>query len=514
MTVVRDLLTDETISCPELAALIDRLRIEIAALWTDRIITRAGTHYGERARDEVFRWARDGLQALRDSLATGSSDSFQRYIETIGRSRLQLGFEMQEVVQAWLLIKDILTPIIIEEMLEDRNTLWTAISCLDSNLRLGTARFVSLHREHLLAAYRQLTETLLEKQGYAEVLQTITSEALRLTGGQSTAILLIDEFDDLYTAVESGTSIHDLSTILNRVIPVSDQPVPEQAYYLNTLQEEVSDGSCSVSTLLVAPLRLRSRGIGVLLAMNHPAGFNDDDLRAVRFFADQAAIALEYAHLNEQHEKLAILEERQKLARDLHDSVSQSLYAVTLYAEASTRLLAEEETAKAMEHIIQLRDAALTAMREMRLLVYELRPHVLADDGLITMVRNRLQTVEERVGIETAIDCSGFERLPLEIEEGLHGIIHEALNNTLKHTTARSIAISVHLQDDTVRADIRDDGEGFDPAEGFAEGGLGLTGMQERARTMNATLEIQSSTGQGTHIQVVIPLKSGVTEHG
>jgi len=511
---VRDSWIEETVICPDLAALIDRFRPEIAAAWADRVISLTDTHYSERARDEVSLWASDGIDALQLCVQTGSTESFQAYLETIGRSRLQLGFEMQEVVQAWLHIKNIITPYIIAECPDDPDRLLALLSCLDSILRFSAARFVAIKGEHLRTSYTRLTETLLKKQGFSEVLNSIALEGRRLVGARSAAVLLVDEGDNLYTAVESGDSIHDLSVILDQKLPESSKTIPDEPFYENILPLNGTEAPISVSSLLVSPLSLREKEVGILLAMNHPGGFNDDDLRMIRIFSDLAAIALEYAHLNEQHEKLAVLEERQKLARELHDSVSQSLYAMTLYAEASSRLLAEDESAKAYEHVIQLRDTSLAAMREMRLLVYELRPHVLEDNGLITTVRNRLQTVEERVGIETEIDISGFERLPLDIEAGLHGIIHESLNNTLKHTTAKSITVAIHLSDGTVYADVRDNGEGFDPAEGLEEGGLGLLGIQECARELNAILEIHSRKGEGTHIHVEVPLESRMTENG
>ena len=137
------------------------------------------------------------------------------------------------------------------------------------------------------------------------------------------------------------------------------------------------------------------------------------------------------------------MEERNRLARDLHDSVTQSLYSLTLYAEAASRQLAVGALDVVAEHLGELRQAARQALQEMRLLIFELRPVALEEQGLVGAFRARLDAVEARAGVRTSLETRGDARLSPAIETGLYGIAQEALNNALKHANASEIRVSL-----------------------------------------------------------------------
>lgn len=202
-------------------------------------------------------------------------------------------------------------------------------------------------------------------------------------------------------------------------------------------------------------------------------------------------------------EHLAVLEERHRLARDLHDSVTQALYSINLYAEALARQLAGGDTVAAGEHARELGHAAREALCEMRVLVYELRPPELESRGLIATLQDRLEAVEERSGIETEFLAEGGTGLAPELEEGLYRIAQEALNNALKHARPTRIVVCLHEKDDMVVLEVRDNGLGFDPAAG-EQGGLGLKGMAERAVRMGGGLTVDSICGGGTLVRVEV----------
>jgi signal transduction histidine kinase len=209
-----------------------------------------------------------------------------------------------------------------------------------------------------------------------------------------------------------------------------------------------------------------------------------------------------YAH---QAEALAIVEERNRLARDLHDSVTQALYGLTLSAEAAARQLTAGQIETATDQLRDIRETARSALQEMRLLIFELRPPVLEDEGLAAALQARLQAVEGRVGLATTLAVEGDGRLPPQMESELDRITQEALNNALKHAQARQIAVQLCHDERTVALEIADDGVGFDPEANSSRGGLGLRGMAERAARLGGRLAVESRPGHGTRVRVEVP---------
>ena len=185
----------------------------------------------------------------------------------------------------------------------------------------------------------------------------------------------------------------------------------------------------------------------------------------------------------------------------MHDSVAQTLYGLTLQAEAAARELNNGQTDKAAEQLREIRDSAQQTLQETRLLIFELRPPILEQEGLIAALKNRLESVESRSGLKVQIQLQEVDQLPAEVEAGLYGISNEALNNILKHARATSIKVSLRKDSDKVVLEIQDNGVGFDVDA--ASGGMGLNGMKERAEQFGGELQIQSGTS-GTTIKVEV----------
>jgi len=217
-------------------------------------------------------------------------------------------------------------------------------------------------------------------------------------------------------------------------------------------------------------------------------------------------VAIENASLYEQARELAVLQERQRLARDLHDSVAQSLYSLTLMAEAARRLVNAGNIARGGGYLARIGESAQQLLREMRLLVYELRPLILERDGLAAALKQRLETVEGRTGIETSLIVEGTGLVPELIEVELFRIAQEALNNSLKHSGASSVSVRLNTAPEEVSLAVSDNGRGFSPGTIGDKGGLGLVSMQERAHRLGGRLDIKSRPGDGTTITVCIPI--------
>jgi len=218
-------------------------------------------------------------------------------------------------------------------------------------------------------------------------------------------------------------------------------------------------------------------------------------------------VAVENARLYEQAQHVAVLEERQRLARELHDSVTQSLYSLTLLAEAGRELVVGGEVAGAGHHLVRIGEIAQSALKEMRLMIYELRPPALEREGLVGALRRRLEAVEGRVGVETRLLADDLAPLPAAVEEGFYRIAQEALNNALKHAAAASVAVHLRLRGAAAELEVVDDGIGFDIEAAGTKGGVGLTSMRERAQRLGGTLTIRTAPGGGTQILVCVQIR-------
>lgn len=207
--------------------------------------------------------------------------------------------------------------------------------------------------------------------------------------------------------------------------------------------------------------------------------------------------------LAEAHVRAA-MEERRRLARDLHDSVTQSLYSLTLLAEAARRLAKAGELERVEYQVGRLGDTAQQALKEMRLLVYELRPQALEQDGLIGALQHRLDAVEKRSGVNAHLIVETTDRLPEPIESALYFIAQEALNNALKHAAATAVTLKIAGRPPHVSLEVIDNGRGFDPAAIVDRGGLGLISLRERAERLGGVLTIESAPDQGTRLRVDI----------
>jgi signal transduction histidine kinase len=202
----------------------------------------------------------------------------------------------------------------------------------------------------------------------------------------------------------------------------------------------------------------------------------------------------------------AVAAERNRLARELHDSVTQSLYSLTLLAAAGQRMIQAGDLRQIAGNQARLGEIAQQALQEMRLLVYELRPLALESEGLIGALEQRLETVERRAGIQARVLMEGEVELTPNLEEELYGIAQEALNNALKHAGASQVVLSVRATEESVALEVTDDGQGFDMADIQEAGGLGLISLQERADKIGGQLTIHSTPGAGTKVGVSVQL--------
>ncbi len=232
------------------------------------------------------------------------------------------------------------------------------------------------------------------------------------------------------------------------------------------------------------------------------ADFGDEDVELIELLAAHAAIAIANAHLYEESRELSIVAERNRLALELHDAVSQKLFAVVLEAEAAGTLL-ERDPAAARTRIAKLQALAQEAQDELRSLVFELRPPDLERDGLAGALRKHVELLRRLQQREIELDvCESLGPDAARDAEVLR-IAQEALQNALRHSGADRVAVRLHGENGALLLEVEDDGAGFDPdTPGLRSRRLGLTSMEERARRVGGRLAIRSAPGAGTTVRL------------
>ena len=359
-------------------------------------------------------------------------------------------------------------------------------------------------------SFNRVLVSLLQKTVLEQVLDIVCAEAQSLIGATGSAILLLT--DQAWLEVK-----HRLGKPLAAVAPVpvdgslAGQVVRQGAPVLlndpDLLERaQVYQWPTDLSALLAVPLHVNGGVIGVLDVVNKTGGFTEEDVPVMSLFANQAAMAIEHARLQQQAEQLAVLGERQRLARELHDSVTQSLYSVTLYANAAALALAAGKVDVTAGYLQELQETAQEGMRDMRLLIFQLHPPVLEAEGVVAALQARLAAVEGRAGIHVEFRIEGERRLPIAIETELYWIAQEALNNVRKHAAAQHVTVHLHFAAATVCLEVLDDGVGFDLQAVPAARRGGLRTIAERTARVGGTLTHESTLGEGTRVKVEVAL--------
>lgn len=262
-------------------------------------------------------------------------------------------------------------------------------------------------------------------------------------------------------------------------------------------------------SLLCAPLIVQGRSLGVLLVWNkRELNFDTDDCRLMGLFADQAALALDNAHWHDRSRQLAIEQERHRLARELHDSVTQSLYSIALAAQTSLKLLEQKDTTEKLQDIIgYIQSFSQTALTEIRAQLYNLSPPVLADKGLVKSLLEHCDILMGQYALTIELRTDPELSLSMYQQEGLYYIAREVLWNIIKHAAATHVDMSLTRTNDQMILAISDNGVGFEPQVVDNEHTMGLANMEERANMLGGGLELQSVPNKGTRVIAWIPCR-------
>jgi signal transduction histidine kinase len=258
---------------------------------------------------------------------------------------------------------------------------------------------------------------------------------------------------------------------------------------------------------LVIPLRMGGRVLGTLDVQSRRLDdFSEEDVRLIQSLGDQVAISVENARLYDQTGQLAALEERSYLARELHDSVTQLLFSISLTAETARMLLDQDETRLA-SRLNRLQALSHQAMNEMRALIHQTRPRHEAEGGLASHLRDLAAERGKRDGQQVILRVEGERKLTARQELALFRVVQEALNNVIKHARTDTAMVTLLFTDGSALLEIEDEGVGFEPEKlGRGLPTLGLTSMRERVELLGGTLAVESAPGAGTRVRAQVPI--------
>jgi signal transduction histidine kinase len=378
---------------------------------------------------------------------------------------------------------------------------------LEMLLTVSSSVASTLEMRQLLDAVFDALANVLEYSAIAVLTMNDQRDALRVTARRGPTLPTSHDLQPgYYPAAEFGPIWDRLRAQEPIVIQDVRADTAEAGILRGLLSDEYRASTDTfLQSLMWVPLVVRREIIGLLTISNpSPDAFGEREASLALGIARQAAVAIQNARLHERARQAAVLEERQRLSRELHDSVTQALYGISLYAEAAARALASGDTQPVATNLREIGDTTQEALGEMRLLLFELRPPLLQQNGLAAALRARLQAVEARAGLATEFDCPDEQRLSPDSEQELYRLVQEALNNVLKHAHAGRVRVRLGLAKSAATVEVADDGIGFEPSVRNAEG-FGLRGMRERVERLGGTLRIDSSPGAGTCVHVEVP---------
>ncbi|MBK9712981.1 MAG: GAF domain-containing sensor histidine kinase [Kouleothrix sp.] len=379
------------------------------------------------------------------------------------------------------------------------------------------AEQVERRNEHLtvLNAIARMAVSTLDVE---RMLAAVTEQIRQGFGYEYVEVYLVDEENrTLELAAQAGAHMpHELgyqapleqgllgrAHRAGRTVRVDDLPDPA-----------IGDPERVTRSQLCVPIVASGRVLAVLnLESPLPGAFSDEGVGVLETAADVLASAIENARLYQRAQEAAVLEERGRLARDLHDSISQQLFSMTLTAQAA-RVQLEKNPLRTASQLERLQETAGAALAEMRALIYQLRPPGLSEQGLVAALQQHVAAVGRREGLTVTLEVAGEERHARSAEQQIYRIVQEALNNVVKHAGACRVTITLDLQPEQITLQVVDDGAGFDinvldPLSGRH---LGLTSMRERAAELGGRMALRSEPGKGTKVVVVVPRdRAGLT---
>lgn len=371
----------------------------------------------------------------------------------------------------------------------------------------------TLKRERRLEAIREVTTAILAGRDLQAVLGLIARRARELVGADLATIavpagdgtsLVLQAVDGAHAETLQGLTFPMEGSVSGEVVQTGRPVLLENASADDRASQPIIRLG-EVGPAMFVPLSIRGRALGTLAVGNLLGGrvFDQQDLALVETFAGQTAMALEYARAQRELERLAVMEERERIAKELHDGVIQSLFAVGMGLQATASLSRDEEIAGRIEGAVADVDRVI---RDLRNYIFGLRPGILADRQLDQALRELAKDFEEKSGVTTVVEIDGAVASELASRAAdVVQLAREALSNVGRHAEAATCRITLRREGERAVLEIDDDGRGFDPTAAVGRG-QGLRNLRDRATSLGGDVEIESGPARGTTVRVDIPV--------
>jgi signal transduction histidine kinase len=365
-------------------------------------------------------------------------------------------------------------------------------------------------RARRLEAVRAITTVILAGTDRAEILALVVGHARMLVGADVATLalpagtdrLVIEAADGLLAEELRGTTFPTEGSVTGEVLRTGKAVALADASADDRTAQPIV--AAQVGPALFIPLAVRGHTLGSLTVANARGGppLREAAVQLVETFAEQAAVALEYARLQAELRRLAVLEDRERIAKELHDGAIQSLFAVGMNLQGSALLAGSDDLRARLQHAVEELDQVI---RDLRNYIFGLRPGILADRQLDQALHGLVEEFQQRTGVVAVAEIDPAVAAELAGQAGdVVQLAREALSNVSRHAQATTCRVSLYRDAGGAILEIDDDGRGFDPTQATGTG-QGLRNLRERAAALDGRAEIHSAPGEGTRISVTIP---------
>ena len=526
-------------SAPLLVPLLERHLDEIAADWSERIYRNASFHPDERWLETLLASSTRGLRAIIDALATGSDAALNAYLGDLCRGSLRSGFESGEVSEAILLCKDAAMPVISRADALQLDEMWAAVSELDACLRRMVGYFNTLYaaemNQRLVQQHEHIMAMLKLSEKPAETLEI--DEVLRYVAQGIIDSIEVDHCD-FYLASDDQQHLiprpgiskhprpsHQIDAFLNhppdktsdvflrQVMERKEPLISDNAASDSRVNREVA-GPMHTKSILAVPLVSHNQVFAIAITGTFAdiRAFTAEQIEMARDIARAATLVIENTRLHQQTRYMAVLEERERLAREIHDDIAQVLSVLNLQTSFVQELLANRQVEQAQAFLAGMKNMAADAHADSREAIFSLRHGVSTAGEFLTMLQAHVDRYRNLYGIDVHLDVeeTAITELSASAVNQLPRIIQEALTNVRKHASASLVWVRMEKNGAFLTVTIEDNGQGFEPGDARRKdgGGVGLQVMRERAESLGGALDIKAQSGRGAQIIARIPLSN------
>lgn len=520
----------------ELITLLDARREEIATVWAHAIRTQMhDSTYGQRPIEEISAYNAVGLDIVKELLL--GTDYYPPEWGEPGVTLARAGVQIEEAVEAAWLFRDIMHPVISLTLSPESAEMQQAVAKIDECVRefvMHVLKSFALTARREVKRQQQRTELMLEMTRQVsrtldleEVLRRVAEGIATSVDAQHCIIFFLDEEGNSGTLWATTTEF--LAPPIERIENLPRAPILlSETHFVKAVYDKMQPVVCydaqvdpgiagpagrtwGTRAMLGVPCIFRDRvlAVAIVITFDEPREFDDEQVALAQGIANAVAPAIENARLYGQVEQVATMEERNQLAREIHDELAQTLGAIKFRASLTTDLFENERWAEVREGVMAVQGLADTAYTQVREAIFNLRSITSLGTGGIQALQTYLDDYEKQYGLAVHLEADEEAVAALGDNKGVQviRIIQEALSNVRKHGQTGRAWIRIQRQSSEIRVEIQDRGQGFHPSAAPDENNqhFGLHFMHERAAKVGGSIDVKSRPGQGTKVILRIP---------